>query len=437
MRVCQIKKGQQILIEKLRFTPDLAIGKRFGLFEVSAGKLVEATYTPPQEEVIENANVVKESSEENGTLAGPSTEPALTDSNIRQRLTHDEIKELKASAPASELISKLVDGNVAFAERTTFSQKKYIQKKTKKFSDRVLIFKPNIRLVCESYYKRDSERLGNLRLDQLGLILQLSGIHVGSRVLLYEQSLGIVAASILERLAGEGACIFLHRGRMPQSIPCFHAMMFGDKILSTFYPVRIASLLAGSVVEDDKEDEPKPGKLVRFDTSLASSESKDSDSVPIGSGNLEMDEDNGRPTSPSAVEAKKRERLGKEKLAFELLRQPNPSEFGSLDSLIFVVRTLNPVDILEKAFASLKLSGTIVIFSAIQQHILTAYEWLKDHGVVNLQMSDQFCRHYQVLPSRTHPLMQETIANGYVLSGIKVLNKKPFVSVPASSKMEE
>jgi hypothetical protein len=49
MRVCQIKKGQQILIEKLRFTPDLAIGKRFGLFEVSAGKLVEATYTPPQE----------------------------------------------------------------------------------------------------------------------------------------------------------------------------------------------------------------------------------------------------------------------------------------------------------------------------------------------------------------------------------------------------
>lgn len=57
--------------------------------------------------------------------------------------------------------------------------------------------------------------------------------------------------------------------------------------------MRIASLLAGSVVEDDKEDEPKPGKLVRFDTSLASSESKDSDSVPVGSGNLEMDEDNG------------------------------------------------------------------------------------------------------------------------------------------------
>jgi hypothetical protein len=146
--------------------------------------------------------------------------------------------------------------------------------------------------------------------------------------------------------------------------------------------VRIASLLAGSVVEDDKEDEPRPGKLVRFDTSLASSESKDSDSVPVGSGNLEMDEDNGvdlpkngyftavkfqRPTSPSAVEAKKRERLGKEKLAFELLKQPNPSEFGTLDSLIFVVRTLNPVEILEKAFVSLKLSGTIVIFSAIQQ----------------------------------------------------------------------
>lgn len=98
---------------------------------------------------------------------------------------------------------------------------------------------------------------------------------------------------MVERLAGEGACVFLHRQKMPQSIPCFHAMPFDERILSTFYPVKISSLLAGKVEEDDKEDEPKPGKLVRFDTSLASSESKDSDTMPTGSGNLEMDEENG------------------------------------------------------------------------------------------------------------------------------------------------
>lgn len=68
------------------------------------------------------------------------------------------------------------------------------------------------------------------RIDQLGLILQLSGIHAGSRVFLYEQSLGIVAAAITERLAGEGACIFLHRGKTAQSIPCMHAMAFNDKV---------------------------------------------------------------------------------------------------------------------------------------------------------------------------------------------------------------
>lgn len=60
-------------------------------------------------------------------------------------------------------ISKLVDGNAAFNNRTEYSQLKYVQKKTKKHSDRVIITKPNIRLLAECYYKRSPDRIAHLR----------------------------------------------------------------------------------------------------------------------------------------------------------------------------------------------------------------------------------------------------------------------------------
>lgn len=52
--------------------------------------------------------------------------------------------------------------------------------------------------------------------------------------------------------------------------------------------------------------------------------------------------------------------------------------------------------------------------------MLNAYEWLKSRGAVDLQISEHFYRAHQVLPDRTHPLMQQPIAGGYVLSGVKV-----------------
>lgn len=60
-------------------------------------------------------------------------------------------------------MSKLVDGNKSFLTRTEYSQVKYVEKKTKKHSGRVLILKPTIRLLTECYYKRSPERIANLR----------------------------------------------------------------------------------------------------------------------------------------------------------------------------------------------------------------------------------------------------------------------------------
>lgn len=79
------------------------------------------------------------------------------------------------------------------------------------------------------FWKMD-EKYCCFRLDLLGYLLQMSAVHSSCRVLVYEQVLGLVAGAVVERLGGDGMCIFLHRGDVPQSIPCMAALDFSEKV---------------------------------------------------------------------------------------------------------------------------------------------------------------------------------------------------------------
>lgn len=140
--------------------------------------LVENGFKENQEILKLEPFVEKILTEEESSSPGPSNPKrpkiSLTNSNpennlksdneVRQLLTYEEIQLLKESGiKTSTLVSKLVDGNSAFYSRTEYSQVKYVEKKTKKHSHHVLILKPTIRLLNECYYKRQPERIANLR----------------------------------------------------------------------------------------------------------------------------------------------------------------------------------------------------------------------------------------------------------------------------------
>lgn len=61
-------------------------------------------------------------------------------------------------------------------------------------------------------------------------MLLLSGVHYGSRCVVFEQCLGMLTSAILTRLGGSGACIHLHRGNTAQSIPCVDSMDFDEEV---------------------------------------------------------------------------------------------------------------------------------------------------------------------------------------------------------------
>ncbi|KAK0416392.1 hypothetical protein QR680_012459 [Steinernema hermaphroditum] len=406
IRIVKVDKKVNILIEKLRFMSDGAIGQRFGLFNVTKQKLTPADYDPEQQQVeVEKEEPKPSTGSSNGSTDKEDGKPAesapvepdsteqegVNPAQSRQKLTQDEILQMKgAGTDAKKLVSKLVDGSTHFSERTQYAKSKYIRKKRQKHSDHVLLLRPTVRMIAQSYYLKDPERICNLRIDQLSHILTLCGARSGLNVMVFEQTLGLITAGIIERMGGKGRCVHLHRGQIAQSIPCYNSLHLTPEMVETFYPLRISTLLSNGVVEEDPQE---PNYM-----EMEKQEDKDAAAVTYN---------------------RKLERLTKERRAWDMVvgDAENP---GSIDSLVIACRNVDPIDVLEKTYNSLQYSGTVVLYSSVAEPLVKAYNWLRDRGAVNLFMGDAFYRTHQVLPNSTHPLMQQMITSGFVLSGIKV-----------------
>nr|CDJ88781.1 Eukaryotic initiation factor 3 domain containing protein [Haemonchus contortus] len=329
IRVMRLSSKQKILIEKLKFDAESVFGKPYGLFEVASGQATPVCAS----QVVQDEGVGDiELRDINGSGSADSSESTVPEEfNVElkpaqalQKLSQEEVLNLKGQGiTAGELVSKLVEGSKSFSTRTVYSKSKYIRRKTKKHSDRVLILKPTIRLLAQSYYMKDCVRVSNLRTDQLGMILQLAAVHHGRNVLVFDQVLGLVSAGVIDRLGGHGACIHLHRGLIAQSIPCVHSMNFDEKIFSTFLPLRISSILGTTNQEENGGKEE-----VMQDAN-------------------EMAED--------STAIRRADRLAREQRALDLLA-------GGVDVLIIATRTVDPVSVLDAVFPKLRPSGSVVVF---------------------------------------------------------------------------
>ncbi|EFP12521.1 hypothetical protein CRE_29804 [Caenorhabditis remanei] len=409
-RIVRFTPKQKILIEKLKFTADSAFGKPHGLFEVSnnqcfpmsVDRLIEELQlqeAPVATSVIDTEVITFETVEVSDprVVIAPSA-LKLEPEQKRQKLEMDAVLEMKKQGVSGQdLVAKLVEGSASFQTRTVFSQSKYIKRKAKKHSDRVLILRPTIRLLAKAYYLKDPDRLAMLRADQLALILQMAGVHHGKNVIVFEQTLGLITSAVIERLGGKGGCVHIHRGAVAQSIPCVHSMNYDEKTLSTFLPVRIKCILAEKQLPYETNRRP-------FDDEAENGGVEHKAAEKIEDQDLE-------------VLARRNERLDKEKRGLEMISEQKAH------SLIIGSRTVDPISVLELVYPKLAPSASIVIYSPHQNILVSAYDWLAKRQTINLVLTDQMCRVMQVLPDRTHPLMAQHVAGGHVLSGIKVVDQ--------------
>ncbi|KAL6729547.1 hypothetical protein Aduo_000592 [Ancylostoma duodenale] len=416
IRVMRLSPKQKVLIEKLKFEADSVFGHPFGLFEVSSGRAVPVCASQlVQDEGVGDIGMFPIRRLGFTIFLSIITFFSFQSSVMLmalQKLSQEDVLSLKGQGiSAGELVritfrygssasqipffqvSKLVEGSKSFSSRTEYAKSKYIRRKTKKHSDRVLILKPTIRLLSRSYYMKDCIRVSNLRVDQLGMILQLAAIHHGKNCVVFDQVLGLVSAAVVDRLGGQGSCIHLHRGLIAQSIPCVHSMNFTEETFSTFLPVRIASILGTAKQEDDQKENTAEDEVIEEeDADVAETEAMEGTSA-----------------------ARKADRLAREKRGLSLLDE-------GVDSLIIATRTVDPVSVLETIFPKLRPSGSVVIYGPHMEPILDAHRWLMEHDCVNVRLSEQMFRIHQVLPDRTHPLMAQHVVGGQLLSGIRVMS---------------
>lgn len=94
---------------------------------------------------------------------------------------------------------------------------------------------------------------------------------------------------------------------------------------------------------------------------------------------------------------------------------------NGVESLI--IASNNPLHEVPLLLPYLAPSGILVVYSQYQAVLAEVFAGLKRSGQwVNITMSENFMRKYQVLPMRTHPYMNMYSNGGYVLTATRVLN---------------
>lgn len=455
-RVATVKMGKRpIRCETL-------IGAPYGsFFEVLNGKLVP-TDPNAQKEALDDLV----GDEGTGTAAVDNRD--LMDYNNTQGLTQEEVTEMKNAGQKAELVRKLAENSSSWTKRTEYSQEKYIRKKTAKHQVVVQIVRPTAALITKAYFAKKAFRTQHMRPDTIAHIMNLSNLQSGLRTLIIDDCIGLILGTALERANGRGTVYNLHQGTdcNPSALRLFN---FSSDQLAPLRHVPI-DLMRGTLTPqsfrvDEDENEPsgdadsgaavtssadmdttdadnadsaantgaathsmdaaaeeEKSKKKRIDPSTLPPKKKKKDLLPYEKV-LEQDKRDG--ITPEQAAERKRKNHETRRLYRELKWQTYSDtkldlETRGVDSII-IAGPPHPMAALNSVWRFLNLSGHFVVYSELLQPLVECYEALYRTGrTVNLRLTETWCRTYQVLPKRTHPLNNMSASSGYLLSGIKV-----------------
>lgn len=354
----------------------------------------------------------------------------ILDDGQAQLLTSDQIDSLKGSGKTStEIVAEIVGNSQSFANKTEFSQEKYLRKKEKKYFEYIQIRKPTLRLIQEIYYRQDPDKMLGMRMDTLSQILTYSNVSCFSKCLLYESGTnGIVLAGLLSRMGpivdddDSGKMVYMHPGNFQQKQAVNALNLSEDRLV----PVNIYSVLRHfyqnmqeevvakkdpevAVQEDDKSSEPAPKKIKideENDTKNGQGEEQDA-----------MDQESTTTTPETTPEKpKKKWQLDNEEGCRILA--------DKMDSLVIVAKE-EPISILRNLLPFMKHSSPLVVYSQCREVLVECYNELKSGSIKNvtdIHIYSSFQRNYQVLPDRTHPDINMSGNSGYILTGTTVKN---------------
>ncbi|KAI0004192.1 Gcd10p-domain-containing protein [Russula compacta] len=373
-------------MKSCKLEPDSAINLgKFGSFLANA--LVDQPYGLTYEIVNKTISVIPPLAVEE-LEDTDATNELINDGQFVQPLTAAEIEALKQSGVhATEIIKKQIETHVNYSLKTEYSKDKYKKRKAAKYSKSFTTVQPTLFNVCGYWFSKDQTRILGMRIDTLSQMMNLGNVRPGGRYIVVDEASGMVVSALLERLGGNGRLITICDVDSPPAYPVMTQMNFPKELTAD-----VLSSLNWATADET------------YTPLVLSAE----------------------PASGSYGSEKHKARLSRRKTALDALLTVREELFSGDFEGLFVASVYNPLSILNKLFPYLGGSASVVVYSPHLQVVSDLQATLRtDPQYLAPCISESWLRRYQVLPSRTHPLMTTSGGGGYLLHAIKVYVPSP------------
>ncbi|KIJ66228.1 hypothetical protein HYDPIDRAFT_174382 [Hydnomerulius pinastri MD-312] len=329
-----------------------------------------------------------------------ATNELINDGEFVQPLTLEEIEALKNSGVhASEIIKAQIEQHANYSLKTEYSKEKYRKRKEAKYSKSFETIEPSIYNVCDHWFKKDQNRIRDIRPDTLSQMLNLANVRPGGRYIVVDDASGLVVSAVLDRIGCEGRIISINDADSPPAYPVLALMNYEKEILS-----QVLSSLNWATAQEDYTPIMPP-----------------------------LDPPSGRIRSD-----RQRLRLDKRKTASDTLTSTREELFvGEFEGLL-VASEYDPFEIVEMLSPYLAGSASIVIQSVFLQPLsdLQAKMRVIPHYLAP-SVTESWSRRYQVLPGRTHPTMSTSGSGGFLLHAVKVYDDPSATAVTFRQKSQK
>jgi len=348
-------------------------------------------------------------------LSGAADNRDIVDTNSSQQLSAEDIEGMREEgASGKDIIQSLIEHSETWKHKTSFSQQKWLRRKEQKYAPRLRVLRCEGASVCESYYMKFPERVCNLRPDALAQILAYGNVFAGAQILCMDSCMGVVAASIVERLGGYGRCLNAFAESNP-NLDAVNKFNFSPRMLSSLVSFHTSEFgkLATPELPDADLDHSSEAVERKIRDSLATMPDLTKQKLQ----SLKTEED------------KQAFLAAREKRIRRACAKPQPGVIrnwirAQSDSLI-IATAYHPKTVFFELVQWLKPACPFVVFSEYIEPLTEVFRAIQERGIgCKLQLSNSWLRPFQVLPGRTHPVMQMSACSGYILTGIKVLPRR-------------
>ncbi|RWS10325.1 tRNA (adenine(58)-N(1))-methyltransferase non-catalytic subunit TRM6-like protein [Dinothrombium tinctorium] len=405
-RLLKVERNADIYLGRQRYNVNSVIGAHFGsIFELDAKTKCMKRSDLNEEQLKQLLKSQLPADEEDEDKEETKDNRFIVDDGQSQKLSKEVIETLKDEGVTGEkIIETLIENSSSFKMKTSFSQEKYLKKKHQKYLNFIRVYKPNPALLTEMYYAQNPRKINNLRIDTISQMLCLCNVRSGSKYMVVDTCMGLVTASIVDRLVGDGSVvasgydpgvciqIFLEQGPASTWRQAVEALNLSPEILDSC----LCSIQINKVNEIQKQGETEKEQIMNFESEELDNET---DSVK----RRKLDE---------KIE-RKIKRLREEEKAKQILKEKK------MDALLIITRNYDPENILNLLIEFLAPSRPLAIFSYFAEPLVKCYHSLKEKAI-NVKITETWLRRYQVLPSRTRPDMNMSSNGGYLLTAIKI-----------------